>query len=97
MRACVGLWLCSQALAPGFSFFNFVREVDWRSSTRGLSQIWLEVREKSRNVFKPCYVVTTGKNQSFKYGELNFFSRLVPQVAKFRHKKKIPPLGPEKF
>jgi hypothetical protein len=29
-------------------FFNFLKEVDWRSSTGGLSHIWLEVRQYSR-------------------------------------------------
>lgn len=37
-------------------FFNFVRYVDWWSSTRILRQIWLEVVEKSRIVFKPHYI-----------------------------------------
>jgi hypothetical protein len=27
-------------------FFNCVRYVDWPSSTRGLSQIWLQVKRK---------------------------------------------------
>jgi len=39
-------------------FLNFMRLVDWRSTTRRLSQIWLQVREKSKSFFKPCYVHT---------------------------------------
>jgi len=35
--------------------------VDWRSSTRGLSQIWLQVREKSRNFLEFCYILALYK------------------------------------
>jgi hypothetical protein len=31
----------------GFFLFSFVRKVDWWSFTRGLSQIWLQVKEES--------------------------------------------------
>ncbi len=68
--------------------------MDWRSSTRGLSQIWLEVREKSRNIFKPCYVVTTCKNQWFKYGELTFFFSFGSPSGKISLQEKNTPLGP---
>ncbi len=33
---------------------NFVRYVVWWSSTRGLSQIWLQVKEQSRKVQESC-------------------------------------------
>ncbi len=29
----------------------------WQSSTRGLSQIWLHIREDSIKVWEPCYIV----------------------------------------
>jgi hypothetical protein len=31
-----------------FFFFNFVMYPHWKSSTRGISQIWLQVKEESR-------------------------------------------------
>jgi hypothetical protein len=33
--------------------FKFLRYVDWQLSGRGVSQIWLEIREKSSNFLKP--------------------------------------------
>ncbi len=35
-----------------FCFFNFVMQPHWWSPTRGISQIWLRVREKSQNKFQ---------------------------------------------
>ncbi len=42
---------------PGFYFFNFVRYVDLRSSTGGMSQIWLQVRRESfkNSESLPCF------------------------------------------
>lgn len=38
--------------SPQGFLFNFVRWVDWQSSTRGLNQIWQEVRDKSKKFFQ---------------------------------------------
>jgi hypothetical protein len=56
-RACFSLFclfICSAFL---FSLYfwgfiaNFLKYVDWRSSTRGMSQIWLEIKEESKFIF----------------------------------------------
>jgi hypothetical protein len=48
---------------------NFVRCMDWpSSSTRGLTQIWLHVREESRNFVKLCYILATSSNLLCKSG-----------------------------
>ncbi len=39
--------------------FNFVRLVDWQSSTRGLSQTWLQITEESRKFWVPHYMFAT--------------------------------------
>jgi hypothetical protein len=49
-----------------------VRLVNWQSSTRELSQIWLLVREENRFIFKPRSILATYKNLWFKYGKFNF-------------------------
>lgn len=36
---------------------NFVRKVDWGSSTRQLSHIWLLGRQESRNFLEPYYIL----------------------------------------
>ncbi len=42
--------------------------------TRGNSQIWLKVTEKSsRHFLEPCYVLVTSKNPMFKYGNSHVF------------------------
>jgi hypothetical protein len=67
-------WLHTQ---KGFFYFseispNFVRLVNWQSSTRELSQIWLQVREESRFFFKPHIILATYKNLIWsKYGKFN--------------------------
>jgi hypothetical protein len=55
-KVCLPQWCCGneERLCPEVEleriselfFSNFVRYVAWRSSTRGLSQIWLQVREE---------------------------------------------------
>ncbi len=37
----------------GFFFCNFVRQVDLKSSTKGLSQIWLQFKEESKKYSNP--------------------------------------------
>ncbi len=44
--------------------FNFVRLVDWRSSTRGLSQTWLQITQESRNFWVPHYIFATNARSS---------------------------------
>jgi hypothetical protein len=40
-----------------FFFFKFVKDVDWRLSTSGMSQIWLEIIQKSRLSLESCIVL----------------------------------------
>jgi hypothetical protein len=44
------------------SIWGFPFSILWGRWTRGLSQIWLLVTEKSRHFLKPCYVLVTCKN-----------------------------------
>jgi hypothetical protein len=41
-----------------FFSFNFVRQVDWGTTTRGLSQIWLQVRRKNNYFWNPTFFNT---------------------------------------
>jgi hypothetical protein len=33
-----------------FSFFNFIKKVDYRLSQTGMSQIWVEVRQDNQKI-----------------------------------------------
>jgi hypothetical protein len=50
--------------------FNFVRLVDWQSSTGGLGQIWLQITEESRNFWVPHYIFATCYTFQSKFGDL---------------------------
>jgi len=41
-----------------FFVFNFVRLVDWGTTTRGLSQIWLQIRRKNNYFWNPKFFNT---------------------------------------
>jgi hypothetical protein len=53
--------------------FKFLRYVDWQLSRRGVSQIWLQIREKSSNFLKPGYILATYKNLCPYMTHSNFF------------------------
>jgi hypothetical protein len=61
-----------------FGFFSQFHEV-WRSSTRGLSQIWLHVRETSKIVFETPNPATCKELES-KYGDT-----ISPKKEKEKH------------
>jgi hypothetical protein len=46
-------------------FSEFVRHVGWLPSTRGLGQIWLQLREESRKVWELCDIMATYYNLLF--------------------------------
>jgi hypothetical protein len=46
-------------------FSEFVRYVGWLPSTRGLGQIWLQLREESRKVWELCDILATYYNLLF--------------------------------
>jgi hypothetical protein len=48
---------------------SFVRSVDWRSSTKGMSQIWLQIREEMRNFLESYYGLATSRNLLAKSGD----------------------------
>ncbi len=55
------------------SFLSFSFQF-WQPSTRGKTQIWLNVTEKSsRHFLEPCYALVTSKNPIFKYGNSHVF------------------------
>ncbi len=58
----------------------------WRSTTRGLSQIWLLVREKSKFFLKPCYVLATCKNLNMAISTF-FFPWKCVEFGRYFHKK----------
>jgi len=70
-------------LLARFFHKNLVRWMHWPSSTRGLSQIWLQVRGKTRFFFKSPYILATCKNVWSKYGEFNFI--LLKKMATLGH------------
>jgi hypothetical protein len=41
----------------------------WASSTRGIIQIWLQVREESLKIEDPCCILVTCWNLLSKYGD----------------------------
>ncbi len=43
--------------------------MDWRSSRRGMSQIWLQVRQQSRNILESCFVLATSTNSFSQYDD----------------------------
>jgi hypothetical protein len=54
----------------GFFFIKFVRYVYWQSSRRGLSQIWLQIMEESRNFWDLAILTASWKLWS-KSGDFN--------------------------
>jgi hypothetical protein len=70
-------------LLARFFYKKLVRWMHWPSSTRGLSQIWLQVRGKTRLFFKSPYILATCKNLWSKYGEFNFI--LLENMATLGH------------
>jgi hypothetical protein len=48
-------------------FFQFC-QVDWQSSTKGMSQIWPEASQQSRNCLGSHFVLGTSRNSLSKYG-----------------------------
>ncbi len=64
-----------------------MRKVDWQSSTGGLSQIWLQIREKSSLFLKSNYQLMSCKNLQSEYGYFNLFLLKMWQIWKiFSHK-----------
>jgi hypothetical protein len=57
----------------GFFLFKFFKEADWWSPTRGMSQIWLDVRQWSGRFWKTCLVLATTRNSLSKYGNMWLF------------------------
>jgi hypothetical protein len=52
-------------VVQGFGF-QLVRYVEWQSFTRGMGQIWLQVREESRQFSESYYhVLATSRNLFF--------------------------------
>jgi hypothetical protein len=43
--------------------------MDWWSSRRGMSQIWLQVRQQSRNILESCFVLATSTNAFSQYDD----------------------------
>jgi hypothetical protein len=56
-------------------FFNFVMWPQWQSSTREMSQIWLQVREESRIFLESSYILAICKNPLSKYDYFRIFFR----------------------
>lgn len=67
----------------GFFLFNFVRWVDWQSFTRGLNQIWLNIREKSskKKLTPLAYIHRDwhARNYGLKYD--NFIKKISPKYG----------------
>jgi len=52
----------------------FARLVHWQSSTRGLSQIWIHIREDIRKILRiKCYSLMTCYKLLSEYGDFKFF------------------------
>ncbi len=50
------MYLAMQEYSTRVFFFEFCDVAQWQPSTRGKSQIWLQVREDSRHFLEFCYV-----------------------------------------
>jgi hypothetical protein len=73
----------------GFFFFKIFKEADWWSPTRGMSQIWLDVRQWSRIFWKACLVLASTRNSLSKYGNMwLFFLKMWRLLLFFFPKKK---------
>ncbi len=43
--------------------------MNWQLSRRGMSQIWLQVRQQSRNISESCFVLATSTNSFSQYDD----------------------------
>jgi hypothetical protein len=75
-------------------FFNFVMWPQWQSSTRGMSQSWVQVREESRIFLESSYILAICKNPLSKY---DYFRILFCQSCYFFIKNILCALSPGTF
>jgi len=64
--------------------YKFVDSVGWRSSTRVLSQIWLQVRWGSKKIWDSSSNLATCWNLFSKFGDFIYFF-LIPNVMTWAH------------
>jgi hypothetical protein len=74
-----------------FSFFSFfVNLVDWQSSTRGMSQIWLEVRQPSKTFLQILFSFGDLQKHIVKMWRIQIFSPKNMGILVFFLSKKTP-------